>query len=51
MSRYVAIKTPHRELADLPEVKARFQQEARVTAGLDHPAIVTVHEQRTMDQR
>jgi len=44
LDRYVAIKAPLWELADLSQVQARLKREARVTAGLEHPAIVTVHE-------
>jgi hypothetical protein len=38
----VAIKILRRELADSPEMAARFAQEARAAAKLDHPGIVRV---------
>jgi tetratricopeptide (TPR) repeat protein len=51
LQRYVALKEPRPELAQDPTILRRLAQEARVTAGLDHPAIVTVHEYRRGDDQ
>lgn len=44
LCRRVAIKEPKPDLAQHPEILRRFAEEARVTAGLEHTSIVTVHE-------
>ena len=44
LGREVALKVPHAEFAIRPELRERFQREARAAAGLDHPNIVPVHE-------
>ncbi|HHO49515.1 MAG TPA: hypothetical protein ENK18_01280 [Deltaproteobacteria bacterium] len=43
LSRVVAIKRLHAELADRPRVLQRFYKEAQVTAQLDHPSIVPIY--------
>ncbi|MFZ0544523.1 MAG: protein kinase, partial [Candidatus Promineifilaceae bacterium] len=42
--RDVAIKVLPREFLDKPTMRARFEREARTIAGLEHPAIVPVHD-------
>lgn len=44
LRRFVAIKQPKPGVADVAELLHRFAEEARITAGLEHSAIVTVHE-------
>ena len=46
LKRFVAIKEPNAEVAHNPEVAERLAREARLTAGLSHPAIISVHELR-----
>ena len=46
MKRYVAIKEPKASLAGNQVIVSRLANEARVTAALDHPGIVAVHELR-----
>lgn len=43
LDRLVAIKLLPRALADRPEFRDRFLQEARTAAGLSHPNIVPIH--------
>jgi serine/threonine protein kinase/formylglycine-generating enzyme required for sulfatase activity len=43
IGRTVAVKVMHAELANDPEIKARFLAEARITGRLEHPNIVPVH--------
>ena len=43
VGRQVAVKVLHRSLPD-PAARKRFFQEARVIAGLTHPATVTLHD-------
>jgi tRNA A-37 threonylcarbamoyl transferase component Bud32 len=43
LMRPVAVKVMHGELADDPAFQARFLQEARAAARLDHPSIVRVY--------
>jgi hypothetical protein len=43
IERNVAVKLLHPELADDPELRARFLREARATARLSSPHIATVH--------
>lgn len=44
MQRDVAIKVLLREMLTAPQIRERFSREARVIAGLDHPAIVPVYD-------
>lgn len=44
LRRRVAVKEVNLAVADDPTITRRLASEARVTAGLEHPAIVTVHE-------
>lgn len=44
LGRTVALKAIRRELMGNAAAKARFQEEARITARLDHPGIAPVHE-------
>jgi WD40 repeat protein/tetratricopeptide (TPR) repeat protein len=44
LRREVALKVPHAEVLPQPEMRQRFQREARAAAGLDHPNIVPVYE-------
>lgn len=44
LNREVALKIPRANVLISPELRARFQQEARAAAGLDHPNIVPVFE-------
>jgi WD40 repeat protein len=49
LGREVALKVPHEYVLADPELRARFQREARAAAGLDHPNIVPVHEAGEVD--
>lgn len=42
--RRFARKTMHKHVAEAPELAARFIEEAQITAQLDHPGIVPVHD-------
>jgi WD40 repeat protein len=44
LGREVALKVPRPEVIVHPELRARFQHEARVAASLDHPNLVPVYE-------
>jgi serine/threonine protein kinase len=44
LGREVALKIPRPEAIVLPELRTRFQQEARAVAVLDHPNVVPVYE-------
>ncbi len=44
LQRTVAMKRIRPELADTPEYLARFQEEARIMAQLDHPGAIPVYE-------
>jgi peptide/nickel transport system substrate-binding protein len=45
MGRVVAVKTLLPELADNPDARRRFAREAQAAGALNHPGIVTVHDQ------
>jgi ABC-type transport system substrate-binding protein/tRNA A-37 threonylcarbamoyl transferase component Bud32 len=45
LGRTVALKMLRAELAREPEARSRFAREARAAASLNHPGIVTVHDQ------
>jgi tetratricopeptide (TPR) repeat protein len=49
LGREVALKVPRPEALTNLELRARFQQEARATAGLDHPNLVPVYEAGEQD--
>jgi serine/threonine-protein kinase len=44
LERIVAIKVLPTHLADKPELRERFEREARTIAGLNHPHICTLHD-------
>ena len=44
LGRDVAIKILSQHLADTPEVRARFEREARAISSLNHPNICTLHD-------
>src|SRR5579863_8080397 len=44
LDRIVAIKVLPAHLADKPELRERFEREARTIAGLNHPHICTLHD-------
>src|SRR5262249_8876240 len=44
LGREVALKVPRAEVAAAPELRERFQREARAAAALEHPNIVPVYE-------
>jgi WD40 repeat protein/serine/threonine protein kinase len=44
LRREVALKVPRPEALVNPELRVRFQHEARAAAGLDHPNLVSVYE-------
>jgi Tol biopolymer transport system component len=44
LGREVAVKVLPRDLAATPEVRARFEREARLISSLNHPNICTVHD-------
>src|ERR1700746_429418 len=44
LDRIVAIKVLPKHLADRPELRERFEREARTLAGLSHPHICTLYE-------
>jgi serine/threonine protein kinase len=44
LDRIVAIKVLPAHLADRPEVRERFEREARTIAGLNHPHICTLYD-------
>ena len=49
LDRIVALKIPHSGLLTENEERERFQREARATAQLRHPNIVSVHEVATLN--
>lgn len=49
LNRHVALKIARGTVLTDPDMKARFDQEARAAAGLDHPHIVQVYESGTID--
>jgi len=44
LQRDVALKVPRADVLFTPELRERFQREARAAAGLDHPNIVPVYD-------
>jgi len=44
LDRQVAVKVLPAEIADSPERRRRFEREARATAALNHPNLLTVHD-------
>src|SRR4051812_19139623 len=44
LQRPVALKLMHAHLADRPDFQARFLQECRAAAALDHPNIIRVYD-------
>ena len=51
LGRDVALKEIRPELAGDPVVERRFREEARITAGLEHPNIITMHDLSTSRDR
>ena len=49
LQREEALKVPHFEAADDPEVHERFLREARAAAGLDHPNLCPVYDVGVLD--
>src|SRR5690606_35852173 len=49
LPRTVALKLLNRSVSDDPELRRRFEQEAGIVAGLDHPGIVGVYDRGTHD--
>ncbi|WP_336086084.1 protein kinase domain-containing protein [Nocardia sp. SSK8] len=49
LPRTVALKLLNRAVSDDPELRRRFEQEADIVAGLDHPGIVGVYDRGTHD--
>jgi serine/threonine-protein kinase len=43
LNREVALKEIHSQYADHPDSRARFQLEAEITGGLEHPGVVPVY--------
>ena len=44
LDRHVALKVIRAEKVESPEARRRFQREVRTAAGLNHPAIVHIHD-------
>ena len=44
LGREVAVKVVAQRLAGEPELKARFEREARAVAALNHPNILAIHD-------
>jgi serine/threonine protein kinase len=51
LPRQVAIKFMAREFAEEPELRERFQHEARAAALVNHPNVVTIYEVGEFDRR
>jgi eukaryotic-like serine/threonine-protein kinase len=49
LDRTVAIKVLPQHLADTPEVRQRFEREARAVSALNHPHICTLHDVGSQD--
>ena len=49
LNRTVAIKVLPAHLADTPDVRQRFEREARAVSGLNHPHICTLHDVGSQD--
>jgi serine/threonine protein kinase len=44
LDRYVAVKVMHQMFLQDPNFRARFEREARIVGGLDHPNIVPIYD-------
>ncbi|MEV4423501.1 protein kinase, partial [Patulibacter sp. NPDC049589] len=49
LGRHVALKVLHEQLAEDPDVVARFRRESQSAAGLQHPHIVSVFDRGDWD--
>jgi WD40 repeat protein len=49
LGRDVALKVPRAEVLVTPELRARFQHEARAAAALDHPNVVPIYDAGAVD--
>jgi serine/threonine protein kinase len=49
LDRFVAIKVMHQAFAEDPTFHARFEREAKIIAGMEHPNIVPVHDFAEVD--
>jgi serine/threonine protein kinase len=50
LERLVAVKILHDHLADDPSFKERFEREAKIVAGFDHPNIVRIYDYSVVDR-
>ena len=51
LRRPVAIKLPRSGIDGGPRIRELFEREGRITAGLEHPSILTVHEIARTDEK
>ncbi|MGW4632686.1 serine/threonine-protein kinase [Nocardia sp. NPDC004415] len=51
LPRSIALKLLHRELSADPDVRRRFEREADIVAGLEHPSIVGILDRGTDDDQ